>query len=81
AEEVASVAPGLVAHSADGEVETVFYEFLPPMLLNELQKQRRSLDAQKARIAELERTVAVLAQQAQRTAALVARLDKAQAAN
>ena len=81
AEEVASVAPGLVAHSADGEVETVFYEFLPPMLLNEFQKQQRSLDAQKARIAELENTLAVLAQQAQRTAALLARLERTQAAN
>jgi len=81
AEEVANVAPGLVAHGANGEVETVFYEFLPPMLLNELQKQQRTLNAQKARIAELENTVAVLAQQAQRTAALLARLERTQAAN
>jgi hypothetical protein len=81
AEEVASVAPGLVAHAADGEVETVFYEFLPPMLLNELQKQQRSLDAQKARIAGLENTIAVLAQQAHRTAALLARHERSQAAN
>jgi len=81
AEEVANVAPGLVAHAADGEVETVFYEFLPPMLLNELQKQQRRLDAQTARIAALENTVAVLAQQAQRTAASLARLDRTRAAN
>jgi hypothetical protein len=81
AEEVAGVAPGLVAHTANGDVETVFYEFLPPMLLNEFQKQQRSLNAQKARIAELENTVAVLAQQAQRTAALLARLERTQAAN
>jgi hypothetical protein len=80
AEEVASVAPGLVVHAADGEVESVFYEFLPPMLLNELQKQQRSLNAQKARVAELENKVAVLARQAQRTAALLARLDSTQAA-
>lgn len=80
AEEVAGVAPGLVVHAADGEVESVFYEFLPPMLLNEMQKQQRSLNAQKARIAELENKVAVLAQQAHRTAALLARLDRVQAA-
>jgi hypothetical protein len=80
AEEVAGVAPGLVVHAADGEVESVFYEFLPPMMLNELQKQHRSLNAQKARIAELENKVAVLAQQSQRTAALLARLDRAQVA-
>ncbi len=35
AEEVAEVYPGLVAHSADGQIETVMYQFLPPMLLNE----------------------------------------------
>jgi len=28
AEEVAEVAPGLVARSADGEIETVFYQHL-----------------------------------------------------
>ena len=38
AEEVAEVYPGLVAHSADGQIETVLYQFLPPMLLNEVQQ-------------------------------------------
>jgi len=61
AEEVAEVAPGLVAHKANGEVETVYYQFLAPMLLNEYQKQQRTIEAQAAemarqttRIAELE---------------------------
>ena len=54
AEEVADVAPALVAHSADGQVETVFYQFLAPMLLNEYQKQQRAIGVQTARIAELE---------------------------
>jgi hypothetical protein len=49
AEEVAEVYPGLVAHSADGQIETVMYQFLPPMLLNEVQKQQRTIDAQAAR--------------------------------
>ncbi|APV50523.1 hypothetical protein BWI17_12980 [Betaproteobacteria bacterium GR16-43] len=44
AEEVAQVYPGLVAHSADGQVETVMVQFLPAMLLNEVQKQRRTID-------------------------------------
>ena len=60
AEEVAEVAPGLVAHSNDGEIETVFYEFLTPMLLNEVQKQQRTIDAQDKRLAQLEREVAAL---------------------
>jgi hypothetical protein len=61
AEEVADVYPELVAHSADGQVETVMYQYLPSMLLNEYQKQQRTIDAQardamryKARLAELE---------------------------
>jgi len=64
AEEVADVAPGLVARSGDGEIETVYYQFLPPMLLNELQKQQRVLEAQQARLAQLEREIAVLRKQA-----------------
>jgi len=62
AEEVAEVYPGLVAHSANGKIETVMYQFLPPMLLNEFQKQQRTIQAQAAeigrqatRIVELER--------------------------
>jgi len=55
AEEVAGVAPGLVAHSSDGKVETVYYQFLAPMLVNEYQKQQRTIQAQAVRIAELER--------------------------
>ena len=55
AEEVAEVAPELVAHKPDGEVETVYYQFLPPMLLNEYQKQQRTIEAQAARVTDLER--------------------------
>jgi hypothetical protein len=62
AEEVAEVYPGLVAHSKDGQVETVLYQFLPPMLLNEYQKQQRTIDTQQHTIdaqgAELARQTA-----------------------
>jgi hypothetical protein len=51
AEEVAEVYPGLVARSADGQIETVMYQFLPPMLLNEYQKQQRTIEAQAADLA------------------------------
>ena len=60
AEEVAEVAPSLVAAGRDGTIETVIYQYLPPMLLNEFQKQQRRIEAQEARIAELQRTVEVL---------------------
>ncbi len=41
AEEVAEIYPDLVVKNAEGEVETVQYQKLTPMLLNELQKERR----------------------------------------
>ena len=40
AEEVAEVYPDLVAHSADGKIETVKYQVLDSMLLNEMQRQQ-----------------------------------------
>jgi hypothetical protein len=46
AEEVAEVYPDLVARSADGQVETVKYQVLDPMLLNELQKQHATIAAE-----------------------------------
>jgi len=41
AEEVAEVFPELVVYGKDGEPETVRYHVLVPLLLNELQKERR----------------------------------------
>ncbi len=45
AEEVAQVYPDLVVHGKDGQIETVQYHKLVPMLLNEIQRLR--LDVQK----------------------------------
>jgi hypothetical protein len=56
AEEVAEVYPGLVARSADGQIETVMYQYLPSMLLNEYQKQQRRIEAQAKHIEKMERT-------------------------
>ena len=44
---VEEVYPDLVARSADGKIETVKYQVLDSMLLNELQKQNVQLAAQK----------------------------------
>lgn len=60
AEEVAEVYPGLVVHSADGQIETVMYQHLPPMLLNEFQKQQRTIMAQAT---DIQRQSAELARQ------------------
>ena len=48
AEEVADVYPELVTRNKDGEVETVMYQFLAPMLLNEVQKQHRQIEEQQS---------------------------------
>ena len=74
---MANVYPGLVAHSADGEIETVMYQFLPAMLLNEYQKQAREVTQYKARILQLEKAVAEVAELREQTAHL-ARLVKQQ---
>jgi hypothetical protein len=60
AEEVAEVYPDLVTRSAEGQVETVNYRLLDPMLLNELQKQnlliagQEQIQAQKDQMCSLE---------------------------
>jgi len=53
AEEVAEVAPDLVAYDEDGAPQAVRYHFVNAMLLNEVQKQRRRIEAQDAEIHEL----------------------------
>jgi hypothetical protein len=55
AEEVADVYPDLVARTPAGEPQTVLYQYLPPMLLNEVQRQQRTIATQAARIGSLER--------------------------
>jgi hypothetical protein len=65
AEEVAEVYPDLVARSSDGQIETVKYQVLPAMLLNEVQRQDREIrlleqqnQALQERLAKLEAAVA-----------------------
>jgi len=48
AEEVEEVYPELVARSADGQVESVKYQLLPSMLLNELQRMHKVILEQSA---------------------------------
>ncbi|HEX5065378.1 MAG TPA: tail fiber domain-containing protein [Myxococcota bacterium] len=53
AEEVAEVAPELIAPDAEGRPWSVKYHELPALLLNELQKQERVIAEQRAVIAKL----------------------------
>jgi predicted nuclease with TOPRIM domain len=63
------VYPDLVAHSADGQIETVKYQVLDSMLLNEVQRQQAEIGAQNEQLRRLE----------QQNASLLERLDKLEA--
>jgi hypothetical protein len=54
AEEVEEVYPDLVSHSADGKIETVKYQVLDSMLLNEVQRQHAEIVSQTDQIRALE---------------------------
>ena len=60
AEEVADVAPELVGHSNDGKIETVYYDKVNAMLLNEVQKQHRLIESLSDAIRQLESRLAEL---------------------
>ena len=57
AEEVAEVFPELAVRGADGQVETVHYETLNVLLLNEFQQQAQDVADQARRIDALERSL------------------------
>ena len=72
AEEVAEVIPELVVSDTEGRPYAVRYHVLPSMLLNEAQKQQRTIEGQRARLElEAERNEVQEAQ----IATLLARLD------
>jgi hypothetical protein len=82
AEEVAKVYPELVIEGSDGRPETIAYQMLPAMLLNEVQKQARTderlareLARKDAQIAALQREVGALKQATSQVDALAARLN------
>lgn len=82
AEEVAEIYPQLVTYDADGRPRTVRYDALTPLLLNELQVQRRTLENQaaelraaRAEIVELHAIKARLERQDALLRAVLARLD------
>ena len=78
AEEVAAVYPELVTRTPSGEVQSVRYEELIPMLLNEVQRQEHALGAQTQQIARLG---ARNEEQRSENAALAARLTRLEEAS
>ncbi len=73
AEEVARVFPDLVVYDRNGQVETVAYHLLTPLLLNELQKERQSTEALQRQVAEQSKR---LEDQGAQFAALIERVDE-----
>ena len=60
AEEVAAVYPELAVKGADGQIETVQYQKLNTMLLNEVQKQHQRIEEQQDELAALKTRLADL---------------------
>jgi Chaperone of endosialidase len=60
AEEVAELAPDLVAYDKDGAPQMVRYHFVNAMLLNEVQKQRATIRTQESKMQDLEERLARL---------------------
>jgi len=61
AEDLEKVNPDLVTHDAKGEVETVRYEAVNAMLINEFMKEHRKNAKQEATITSLKAEIATLA--------------------
>ena len=67
AEEVAEVMPELVQFSPSGQAETVRYHFLPPLLLDQVQKQERKIEEQQKTIEALMQRLEALERQSVRS--------------
>jgi hypothetical protein len=60
AEEVAEVYPDLAVMGADGQIQTIQYQKLTPMLLNEVQKQHQLIEQQAETISLLQKRLEAL---------------------
>jgi hypothetical protein len=75
AEQVEKVNPHLVARDADGKVNTVRYEAVNAMLLNEFLKEHRKNEQQEATIAELKSAMVALAATVKEQAAQIQKVS------
>ena len=69
AEEVVKIAPNLVARDGEGKVNTVRYEAMNAMLLNEFLKEHQKVEQQARELKEQEVTIEQLKKDLQATAA------------
>jgi hypothetical protein len=75
AEQVERVNPDLVARDADGKVNTVRYEAVNAMLLNEFLKEHRKVEEQVATIAQQQKAIVALAAQLEEQAVLIRKVS------
>jgi hypothetical protein len=68
AEEVEKVYPGLVAYGADGKIETVQYQKLTPMLVNEVKRLNKLLQTENDKVFAQSQEIVTLKQQTQKIA-------------
>jgi hypothetical protein len=71
AEDVAQVSPELITRDEEGKPQTVRYEAVNAMLLNEFLKEHRMVQEQGAMIAELQKEIGVLEARLQRVSAQI----------
>jgi Chaperone of endosialidase len=69
AEEVAQVSPNLVARNSQGQPESVHYEMVNAMLLNEFLKEHQTVQELKATVAQQKKQIDVLAAGLQKVSA------------
>jgi hypothetical protein len=69
AEDVAAVDPDLVAYNPEGQPETLRFDSINAMLLNEFLKEHRKNEEQQATIAQLRQEIAILATGLQKVSA------------
>ena len=75
AEEVAEVDPQLVVRGKDGEVQTVHYEQINNMLLNEFLKEHKKVQALEATVAQQQKGMEVLTAQLKEQAAQIQKVS------
>jgi hypothetical protein len=75
AEEVQEVAPEVVGRGQDGQIDSVRYDQVNVMLLNEVQKQNRELQAQKQHAQQQDETIRQQQEQNRKLEARLAALE------
>jgi hypothetical protein len=75
AEEVAEVNPDLVAHNAEGRPESVHYEMVNAMLLNEFLKEHKKVEELQATVAQQQKGMEVLTAQLKEQAAQIQKVS------